>query len=82
VGEDSFEVIGKFTNEEVVMKQSIAHGATKGLYDSVASKDGNRNIMLYIVLAVIAIIVIAGLYVAFTSMGGVFDSLAGGSGLV
>ena len=78
----TFIITGQHTNEEIVMSQAIAHGATKGLFDSIATKDKYKNLMWMIAVIVIVLIMLGGMYLLFSNVGGVLSGLGiGGLGL-
>jgi len=82
VTDDTFKIQGKHTNEEIVMSQAIAHGATKGLYDAIATKDKYKNIMMIIAVIVIVLIMLGGMYLLFSNAGSLLSSVGiGGLGL-
>jgi len=82
VTDDTFKIQGKHTNEEIVMSQAIAHGATKGLYDAIATKDKYKNLMMIAAVIVIVLIMLGGMYLLFTNAGSLLSSVGiGGLGI-
>lgn len=74
---NTFTIQGAFTNEEIVMAQATAHGAAKGLYDSIATKDKYKNLMWIIAIILAFLVFGAILWLLMGNLGSVFGGLMG-----